>query len=395
MAREFGWEDIGIGLLGMKLPGVTKGYYGAKDAQEAERVRQLKRTEAAMARSDLAGQSENFYGRAQEQLPSDQFGPAQPGTGLLGIQDLDPQRRIDIEQRKAALESENPFMQKAAIDMMSERQKQGFHKINDPGGKRFADKWLNLGNEYINPVTGETHQIRENPNYKTIDQGPFTTRLQTGEQFSKNLQQTQEQMGAGDYRVKKRNNFDKEIGASASAMDAIDTTVSKLTELSGITDWTSTGLASWAKSAPMLPPNEWMNMRDVIVSRLATDKMSELKALSPSGSTGFGALSERELDLLQSQLGSLSQERSPEKIKEQITEIMGLLSKSKKTMSRARDKQVSWYNRNLIDGYERYDGPQKEASAKPVGIPEAVLNEPDYESMTMDQLQAILDGGSP
>jgi hypothetical protein len=46
---------------------------------------------------------------------------------------------------------------------------------------------------------------------------------------------------------------------------------------------------------------------DTIKSNLRLNKMAELKALSPSGSTGFGSQTEKEGAIMESYLGTLSQ----------------------------------------------------------------------------------------
>lgn len=133
MARKFGWEDIGIGLLSMKAPSIARGYYGAKEAQESERAQQQQNA----ALSNMAGQLYGQQGRDFNQTDMDMGGGAQrsviqepqQAAGLLG-QDMDPARRVDIEQRQAMLKSGNPVMQKMALDMMADRQSQNFGARN-------------------------------------------------------------------------------------------------------------------------------------------------------------------------------------------------------------------------------------------------------------------------
>ena len=314
----------------------------------------------------------------------------QQGSGYFG----GAQSSMDQLKLMAGMTSApSKITQTAGAGMMRDLMGEETRDRLNPAGDRFADKWLNLGNEYMNPVTGESYPIRENPNYKTVDQGLYHTRLQTGEQFGKNVADTSTQKGVGTYRAKRLGDFTKSVAAGEAGLGAINDTILKLGELSGATDYTTTGLASWLNRAPMLPPNEWMHMRDVIVSRLATDKMAELKALSPNGSTGFGALSQKELEVLQQQLGNLSQERRPDAIKKQITEIVRLLDKSKNTMQRAQDKEIGWYNRNLVDGFDRYERPTAPAKADvPTGIPDEVINGKDYSTYTDAELDALLEG---
>jgi len=61
---------------------------------------------------------------------------------------------------------------------------------------------------------------------------------------------------------------------------------------------------------------------DTLKSRLAIDSMLELKAKSPTGSTGFGALSERELSVIMEQIANLDNFQLPEQFRENIGRIM-------------------------------------------------------------------------
>lgn len=136
-------------------------------------------------------------------------------------------------------------------------------------------------------------------------------------------------------------------------------------------------LASLVKDIPTFPAMSWNEKKEVIVSRLAVDKMSELKAMSPSGSTGFGALSERELDLLQKQLGSLEQAQGEKPIKKQIAQIQKLIKGSINKFSKARTQEVSWFNRNRTSDLEEWkEGPSPEKPGRG-----KVIKWADYKKM--------------
>ena len=66
---------------------------------------------------------------------------------------------------------------------------------------------------------------------------------------------------------------------------------------------------------------------DTIKSNLRLNKMSELKALSPSGSTGFGQQSDREGAVMEQYLGTLSQYQPEELTRENLDVIETYINK--------------------------------------------------------------------
>lgn len=60
---------------------------------------------------------------------------------------------------------------------------------------------------------------------------------------------------------------------------------------------------------------------EVLKAQIALGVMSKLKALSPQGATGFGALSEKELAVIQNSIDSLSPGISHAKLEQSLNEI--------------------------------------------------------------------------
>jgi hypothetical protein len=144
---------------------------------------------------------------------------------------------------------------------------------------------------------------------------------------------------------------DKEVGfyldyptAMAAAEDAIydiEYTMRDAAELYDLTDHTTAGFGSWIAGLPLTGATDWRELKSTVQSRLALTKMMLLKAASSTGSTGFGALSEKELKILTDNLASLEQKKSPEAIKASLVKILNDLERS-----RTRLKQAAADDRN-------------------------------------------------
>lgn len=67
---------------------------------------------------------------------------------------------------------------------------------------------------------------------------------------------------------------------------------------------------------------------NTVVSSIALDEMKALKEASPTGSTGFGALSQKELDILTGSKGSLRPNMMEDSLKENLESIRIVLAKA-------------------------------------------------------------------
>jgi hypothetical protein len=85
----------------------------------------------------------------------------------------------------------------------------------------------------------------------------------------------------------------------------------------------SLGMSGFLKG--WIPGGEAMTQRQLIEGfeeRIALRQMQEMKRLSPTGATGFGQLSEKELNTLKHSLGVLNPNMKPEAFNKQVKRIM-------------------------------------------------------------------------
>jgi len=138
----------------------------------------------------------------------------------------------------------------------------------------------------------------------------------------------EDERGKADFKFLNEYGLNVDKGeASLEAMDFLTTGLDSLVE--NATGW-STGYGSFLKNVPLTDANSWNSMKTTVLSGLGLDKMAELKSLSPSGSTGFGALNEAELELLVSYRGKLEQTNDPKVIKKMIGNMQRLISSARK-----------------------------------------------------------------
>lgn len=214
-------------------------------------------------------------------------------------------------------------------------------------------QWFNAGTAHVNSANGQSIKIDHAG--KKIDEAEGAAIAERLLAFPQAMQ------AAASYR--------------SAAVDQLD----DVNRLLGITEPGTTGFNSYLSSIPMTDANAWMNLRDTIVSNIAMEKMAQLKELSATGSTGFGALSEKELKLLMDFRGSLEQSQRPEDIKRILERYADHLEGAKSRYERAMQQEVEWYEKNK--GNFRKDN-QVDTSAykndKPRSVSD-IRNDPRYK----------------
>lgn len=341
--------------------------------------------QAAQANAQkMAGMADQLYGSQTQEnpLPPDLAGPPETiqGSGYLN-EDLSPTERRNAEFNRGLLASgmpelqsqwggNNKQLQKSNMTAQTASDRLAFdrEKMQQPGAEKnvYSDiKVDDKGRAFgYNRMTQRYEQMPGDQMQKD-PRGPLVS-VNMNNDTLENKADLETYKILGKSRGKRLSNFSSVLQVGSEVVDSIEDTKGLLQNLAGETGMMTTGFASLANVIPHLPPKDWLEMKDIITSRLAVDKMGELKALSSTGSTGFGALSTKELEVLQKQLGSLEQAQSPDAIKRQIVQITRLLGKSADKFKKRRKEEISWYNRNKLGNMEAYADPVKaEKSIQP------------------------------
>jgi len=341
---RFGDSSVGQGLLSggqfladTALSAISKPY--AEDLMARNRMER---------EEELRQQGQRFNAGVLGESP--QLKPFDPITQeLTGI--TDPQEfaghgflggdMTDLEYMSQMQSSPNPAMRTAAAaairDQMQPQKAAGHGLTNVVRGAQGNAFGIDPTGQQIQLPGAVVPQAEKNPLVQILN----------GPQANLNLADKEMFKVTGKYRGDRLSRFHNRLSQDQNIIDSMEETSIMLGSLAGETDWTNVGFAALMKDVPAFPSMTWAEKKQTIVSRLALGKMMELKAASPTGATGFGALSERELNVLETELGSLKQAQNEKDIKIQIKKIQRLLATSVRKTKKRRSDEGAWYNRNL------------------------------------------------
>jgi hypothetical protein len=185
-------------------------------------------------------------------------------------------------------------------------------------------------------------------------------------------------------RMGRLTSFETDMDVATSTLSSINRTKEELAHLAGITDAGSAGWGTLLKGLPESDAMIWDQVKTTVQSQLGLEKMAELKALSSTGSTGFGALNEKELDLLVKHLGALEQATGPKEIKRVIGRITSVLEGKESRMENKIRRQAEFYKKHR-------------ESLGDMGLTDAELYEywpvlqPDMATGTIDRGRTVMD----
>jgi hypothetical protein len=188
--------------------------------------------------------------------------------------------------------------------------------------------------------------LRKERAAQNLDVGTAYINPATGQRIEKEIIDAQTLKTVGGDVGKRLANFESDLAVSEQFVSGIEQTQESLAKLAGMTDYGTTGFSSYLKSIPASDSKAWNNLKTTIISRLGLGKMMELKAASPTGSTGFGALNQQELELLTSNLGKLDQASSVDDIKTSIQSIAEQLEGMSDRMRKKMTQATKFYERN-------------------------------------------------
>jgi hypothetical protein len=233
------------------------------------------------------------------------------------------------------------------------------YKAMTPAGQKqyrqfrgFNDRYLNLEDMFVNASSGETYSInhRNSLMEKGIAKGDIDF--------------------MGDYL--------KVDVARGALYDDIEYTKELLTELSGDTNYSTSGFLAYANLIPTTDSKRWTALKDTIVARLGLDKLKSMKQESATGASGMGSLSEKELLVLERNLGNLEQTQDPTQIKRIISNITKQLDRTQEMLRKDQAQARGKYNnlapefgKDLYDPYEYGEGRKSYDASSPPSKPVA------------------------
>ncbi len=339
--------QIGMGLFSTNTgnygnpnigAGISTGMNNYASLMEQARQRKLEEEERQRQRT-LQERDDTLWG--QQQSDRQAIMKATGGIPLDAYSKLNPSEvdfsqwsKMTPEQRRAyeqylmlqRLNSTNDWRTKEIKnEQYREQLVKQYGSEDHPAVKRFDEairksQWLNTGTAFVNPFDLNSIDI-DNKGKKIAE-------------------------AEGAAVAERLLAFPKAMSAAAIAKQYAQDQKDDVLRLYNITDTGSTGWGALLTSIPMTDAANWARLRDTVVSNIAMEKMQELKMLSANGSTGFGALSEKELKILQDFRGDLSQTNDPKEIKRILERYSKHLSESADRFERAMQEEIEWYENN-------------------------------------------------
>jgi len=200
-----------------------------------------------------------------------------------------------------------------------------------------------------------------------VDQGTYRTNTRTDERYDKNIIESKIQEGYGKSVSDKLEGYADYKNQSRDAESEVERILFDLDNLeAGANKW-STGWGSLLKDIPETEALDWEEQKKTVLSALSLEKMLELKAASPSGSTGFGALNAKELEVLQTNLASLKGAQSAPAIRRSIGRIRTQMKKVGRNVREDRARSALWYKKNSKYQDRNRGGRYEAPSAPKVG----------------------------
>ena len=327
---------------------------------------------------------------------------AQEGQGLLGSM-TDPRKIQMVKQYDAFMKSGVPQLQDIAMKGMNDIHTQ---VLKAPAANKPTTMEVGAGNGMSqkvtwNPKTNQweaegsayrTHAPQAQTSYEqkrndliaagvppeeaartamrnqVYDTVTGYTNASTGEQvLTKDIAGGEEQKVIGKDVGQKVVGFDKAMSIADNTLYENKRLQDDLSELAGMTNNWTAGVGSYLQNIPTTDANVWKNLKDSIIARNVVGTMKEMKAQSPTGATGFGALSERELNLLETLQRSLNQAQSPAAIKNNIIKMNSHLEQINARIERDRKKYQAW-NEGRGSGTTQRRQTQQSDKNDPLGI---------------------------
>lgn len=241
-------------------------------------------------------------------------------------------------ERQQMLDAQNaamlPLKQRALEAKVAQAERGGgvpsFGKqgaiFRDKDGRLYSIQFNDRGGRKIEPIDG-------------LQQDRGVTMQDTGGEFVPVDKSTGEARGptlrkdltAAD-RAKDKLNFQtavqpKAMAAIRGATREVENVQSAIDRALPLISAQTTGWRGYlGKYVPGSQAYNLVSLIDTIESKIVRDTMAEMRSLSAAGATGFGALSERELDLLRSSVQNLKTSQTEDQLRENLAIVRRHLS---------------------------------------------------------------------
>lgn len=202
-----------------------------------------------------------------------------------------------------------------------------------------------------------------------VDRGLYWEDVVTGERYGKNVMETELARKMGGSIEERLTNYKTNRGAINSMVDKMNQHAAALQRLhEGASNWT-TGYGAFLRMLPQTEAREWYAELQTVNSQTVLNTMEELKQLSQNGSTGFGAVNEKELMTMMDKWGKIDEGMSDEAIKEIIERRIEIINEINKEWTKALEQEEKWYNNNRFYIPKSAQEPETQPATEQTGTP--------------------------
>lgn len=269
--------------------------------------------------------------------------PAMFDKGMEGYSTSIKQRGTtisDIQKQDKALETANQKHQ---------------YKVDNPLGSdvgaklQYAYEYAG-GREAFNALPLKDKQLlmdRAARARQLVNRGTYWEDVVTGKKYTTNLGDVEIEKGAAIHITDRLTGYADNLAKRDNQMVGMDEYITQLELLNEGADWTTTGLMQAALGwIPGMDQRDWKNTLDTVNAKSVMEAMTTLKAMSSTGSTGFGAVNLKELETMQDNWGKLDALSSPEQIKSVIQDRLRILKKLQANVRGSMADDAQWYKNN-------------------------------------------------
>lgn len=321
------------------LSDLEKAYLASFDKTQAE-------TEAQQRLNDIIAQQANLA--ASEQLGLNKIKDQPIASPFITGQSASLQRSVGGQMSALEAQSTPLVNQLAAAQQLRQAQADRVKAEMEITGAResaMQPTTMEIGGALVqyNPATGQYTEVYRSPSEQakpiTLSEGQILVDPTTGKQIATGLPKPTSESGAPtiksingqDYQWNNASQQWESVNLPAGsgnlsptmqyAVDRADNTMKFIDEALGMANWTTTGLVgAISKWIPGTKATDLKGVIDTIAGNIGFAELTAMRAASPTGGA-LGQVSDREIGLLTSVIGSLRQSQSTDQLKNNMIQM--------------------------------------------------------------------------
>ncbi len=315
-----------------------RDYQDAKDAQQQQEAVQAMDPYLKQVLQEMSPERANMIMLQRQMMKN----PATFDQGSQGFGQMMQQRGTTIADILRQDKATEEAIERHQYKVENPIQGQGGHKLEYAiayaGGKEKFDALSDVERKQVMDRASRARQL--------VDRGTYWEDLVTGEQYSKNVGDVETTKILGRNIGERLTNFKTNRKSANAMVQGFQDSLAALNRLNeGANAWT-TGYGAFLRYLPKTDAREWFANLEQVNAQTVLDTMKELKSMSQTGSTGFGAVNIKELEVMMNKWGVIDEFMDDEDIKDVIERRIEIMDKINKRAMDAWQQEQDWYRRN-------------------------------------------------